>query len=137
MAQIFHPSTNTISRVSLFSALFLIAFLLWLLAEFQRSSYITEANVEREQPVQFSHKHHVSDDGIDCRYCHTSVETSAFAGLPPLSTCMTCHSQLFTDAPVLEPLVNAYRAGGALAWNRVHDLLDFVYFDHSIHVNKG
>ena len=90
-----------------------------------------------DQPVPFSHKHHVSDDGIDCRYCHTSVETSAFAGLPPLSTCMTCHSQLFTDAPVLEPLVNAYRAGGALAWNRVHDLLDFVYFDHSIHVNKG
>src|SRR5947209_10111612 len=83
MAQIFHPSTNTISRVSLFSALFLIALLLWLLAEFQRSSYITEANVEREQPVQFSHKHHVADDGIDCRYCHTSVETSAFAGIPP------------------------------------------------------
>src|SRR5205807_12191 len=93
MAQIFHPSTNTISRVSLFSALFLIAFLLWLLAEFQRSSYITEANVEREQPVQFSHKHHVADDGIDCRYCHTSVETSAFAGIPPTKTCMNCHRE--------------------------------------------
>src|SRR5262249_52855161 len=95
MAQIFHPSTNTISRVSLFSALFLIAFLLWLLAEVERSSYVTEANVGRGEPVQFNHKHHVADDGIDCRYCHTSVETSAFAGIPPTKTCMNCHSQIF------------------------------------------
>jgi hypothetical protein len=137
MAQIFHPSTNTISRVSLFSALFLIAFLLWLLAEFQRSSYITEANVEREQPVQFSHKHHVADDGIDCRYCHTSVETSAFAGIPPTKTCMNCHSQIFRDSPYLEPVRESFRTGKPLEWTRVHQLADFVYFDHSIHVNKG
>ena len=90
-----------------------------------------------EQPVPFSHKHHVGDDGIDCRYCHVSVETSAFAGIPPLATCMSCHSQLFNDAPVLKPLVDAYRTGAALSWSRVHDLPDFVYFDHSIHVNKG
>src|SRR5437016_8479742 len=90
-----------------------------------------------EQSVPFSHKHHVTDHGIDCRYCHTSVETSAFAGIPPLSTCMTCHSQIFTDAPVLRPLVSAYRGGEPLRWNRVHDLPDFVYFDHSIHVAKG
>jgi hypothetical protein len=89
------------------------------------------------QPVPFSHQHHVRDDGIDCRYCHASVETSAFAGIPPLATCMTCHSQLFRDAPVLQPLFAAYRGGGRLAWNRVHDLPDFVYFDHSIHVAKG
>jgi len=90
-----------------------------------------------DQPVPFSHQHHVRDDGIDCRYCHTSVETSAFAGIPPLATCMTCHSQLFTDAPPLAPLVRAYSGADALAWNRVHDLPDFVYFDHSIHVAKG
>ena len=137
MAQIFHPSTNTISRVSLFSVLFLIALLLWLLAEFQRSSYITEANVEREQPVQFSHKHHVADDGIDCRYCHTSVETSAFAGIPPTKTCMNCHSQIFRDSPYLEPVRESFRTGKPVEWTRVHQLADFVYFDHSIHVNKG
>jgi hypothetical protein len=90
-----------------------------------------------EQPVPFSHQHHVRDDGIDCRYCHTSVETSAFAGIPPLATCMTCHSQLFTDQPVLAPLVSAYRGGPALEWNRVHDLPGFVYFDHSVHIAKG
>ncbi|HEY4138804.1 MAG TPA: cytochrome c3 family protein [Casimicrobiaceae bacterium] len=90
-----------------------------------------------EQPVPFSHQHHVRDDGIDCRYCHVSAETSAFAGMPPLETCMTCHSLLFTDAPPLSPLVSAYQDGSALEWRRVHDLPDFVFFDHSIHVAKG
>ena len=90
-----------------------------------------------EQPIPFSHQHHVRDDGIDCRYCHTSVETSAFAGVPPVSTCMTCHSQLFVDARVLDPLHRADRGQETLRWNRVHDLPDFVYFDHSIHVAKG
>ena len=90
-----------------------------------------------EQVVPFSHKHHAGDDGVDCRYCHTSVETSAFAGIPPLATCMTCHSQLFTDAPLLAPLRAAYAGQQTLQWRRVHDLPDFVYFDHSIHVAKG
>jgi hypothetical protein len=90
-----------------------------------------------EQVVPFSHKHHAGDDGLDCRYCHTTVETSAFAGIPALSTCMTCHSQLFTDAPLLAPLRIAYAGGQTLRWQRVHDLPDFVYFDHSIHVSKG
>jgi len=90
-----------------------------------------------EQPIPFSHQHHARDDGIDCRYCHTSVETSAFAGIPPLETCMTCHSQLFTDAPPLASLRSAYAGQTTLAWNRVHDLPDFVYFDHGIHVAKG
>ncbi len=90
-----------------------------------------------EQPVPFSHQHHVRDDGIDCRYCHVAVETSSFAGIPPLATCMTCHAELFTDAPPLAPLVEAWRHDGTLAWNRVHDLPDFVYFDHSIHIAKG
>ncbi len=90
-----------------------------------------------EQPIPFSHQHHVRDDGIDCRYCHTSVETSAFAGIPPLATCMTCHAILFNDAPPLAPLREAYARVTTLAWNRVHDLPDFVYFDHSIHLAKG
>jgi Cytochrome c7 and related cytochrome c len=90
-----------------------------------------------EQPIPFSHKHHVGDDGIDCRYCHTSVERSSFAGLPQTEICMTCHSQLFKDAPVLAPLFQSFETGKPLHWNRVHDLPDFVYFNHSIHVNKG
>ena len=94
MAQIFHRSTNTLSKLSIFGALFLIGALIWVLLEANRSYYYTQAFVAREQPVQFSHKHHVGDDGIDCRYCHTSVETSSFAGIPPPKTCMNCHSQI-------------------------------------------
>jgi len=137
MPQIFHRSTNTLSRLSLFSALFLIVLLLYVLVEIQRSAYITQANVAREQPVQFSHKHHVADDGIDCRYCHTSVEQSAFAGIPPTRTCMNCHSQIFADSPYLEPIRESFRTGKPIPWTRVHKLPDFVYFNHSIHVNKG
>ncbi len=89
------------------------------------------------QPLPFSHKHHVGDDGIDCRYCHWSVEKSAFAGIPSADVCLTCHSQLFSDAPMLEPLREAGRTGKPLHWTRVHDLPDFVFFDHSIHIAKG
>jgi hypothetical protein len=90
-----------------------------------------------EQPVPFSHKHHVGDDGIDCRYCHQSVEQSAFAGIPPLSTCMTCHSQLYTHQKVLAPLLTAFESGVPLHWNRIYKLPDFVYFNHGVHVAKG
>jgi hypothetical protein len=89
------------------------------------------------QPVPFSHKHHVNDVGLDCRFCHAGVETQAFAGVPPISTCMTCHSQLFTDAAMLQPVMNAWRSGDSLRWNRVNQLPDFVYFNHSIHIDKG
>lgn len=87
------------------------------------------------QPIPFSHKHHVGDDGIDCRYCHAQVETAAFAGMPSTRTCLTCHSQLYRDAPMLAPLHESARSGRPVAWRRVHDLPDFVYFDHSAHVN--
>jgi hypothetical protein len=137
MAQIFHPSTNTVSKLTIFGALFLIGGLLWLLAELNRSSYVTQANVVRPQPVPFSHKHHVSGLGIDCRYCHTAVEQSAFAGIPSTSTCMNCHSQIWTNSPMLEPVRESYRTGRPLRWNRVHNLAEFVYFNHGIHVNKG
>jgi len=101
------------------------------------TAYPAAANDALEQPVPFSHKHHAGDDGIDCRYCHSAVETSAFAGIPPLSTCMTCHSQLYTDQPPLAPLIHAYTTGVPLHWERVHKLPDFVYFNHSIHIAKG
>jgi hypothetical protein len=91
----------------------------------------------REQPIGFSHAHHVSEDGIDCRYCHTSVEDSAFAGFPTSETCMHCHAALFTDSPMLAPVRDSFAAGVPLRWVRVYDLPDFVYFDHSVHVHQG
>jgi len=102
-----------------------------------RSPYLTRQNITRQQPIQFSHKHHVGDDGIDCRYCHTSVETSAFAGIPPTKTCMNCHSVLFSNAGYLEPIRESYRTDKSIEWVKIHRLADFVYFNHSIHVNKG
>ena len=137
MPQIFHRSTNVISRASLFGALFFAGGLLWLTAQFNRSAYNTGAYVAFDQPVQFSHKHHVADDGIDCRYCHTSVENSAFAGIPPTKTCMNCHREIYSDSPYLEPVRQSWNTGRPIAWRRVHDLPDFAYFDHSIHVTKG
>ncbi len=137
MAQIFHRSTNTFSKVSIFGAVFFLGFLLWLFGAWSRSSWVTQAGVAREQPVPFSHAHHVGDEGLDCRYCHTSVETSGFANVPPTKTCMNCHSQIWNTAPTLEPVRESFRTDRSIAWTRVHDLPDFVYFDHSIHVNKG
>ena len=137
MTQIFHRSTNFLSRVTIFGAIFFIAALVWVIAGYNRSSYNTQANVPREQPVQFSHKHHVGDEGIDCRYCHTSVESAAFAGIPPTKTCMNCHSQIFANSPYLEPVRESWRTDKPIQWTRVNDLPDFVYFNHSIHVNKG
>ena len=102
-----------------------------------RSPYITNQRVTRDQPVQFSHKHHAGDDGIDCRYCHTGVENSAYAGIPPTKTCMNCHSVLFNNVGYLEPVRESYRTEESLQWVKVHRLADYVYFNHGIHVNKG
>src|SRR5437867_1322998 len=137
MAQIFHRSTNFIARFSVFSAIFLIGIALVAVLAVARSPYMTRQNITRKQPVQFSHKHHVGDDGIDCRYCHTSVEIAATAGMPSTSTCMNCHKQIWADSPYLEPVRASFRTGKAIEWIRVHDLPDYAYFNHSIHVNKG
>jgi hypothetical protein len=137
MPQIFGRSANTLSKVSLAGLLLFVGGLIALAMAFGRSSYVTRANEYIEQPIQFSHLHHVGDDGIDCRYCHTSVETSSFAGIPPTKTCMNCHSQLWGNAPILEPVRASFRDDTPLRWTRVHDLPDFVYFNHSIHVKKG
>lgn len=137
MAQIFHPSANTISRVCIFGAVVFITGLLWLLAAVDRSSHVTQAGVARAQPVPFSHKLHFSGVGIDCRHCHTSVEESAFAGMPPTKTCMNCHSRIWSDSPTLEPVRASLLDDQSLEWIRVADLPDFVYFDHSIHLKKA
>lgn len=137
MPQIFHPSTNPFSKVSIFGAIFFIAAFAWVLTLIFRSSYATNVNVAIDQPVPFSHEHHVSGLGIDCRYCHTSVEESSFADIPPAHTCMTCHVQIWSDSPVLEPVRSSFQSGEPIEWIRVTDLPDFVYFNHSIHVAKG
>jgi len=105
--------------------------------QFSRSSYLTGQYVEKQQPVQFSHKHHVGDDGIDCRYCHSTVETTASAGMPSTQTCMNCHSQIWADSPYLEPVRESFRENKPIEWERVHDLPEYTYFNHSIHVAKG
>src|SRR6202030_4095221 len=137
MPQIFHRSTNTLSRATIFGAVFVVAALLWVAMEVQRSSYVTYAGVRKPQPVPFSHQHHVTGLGIDCRYCHTSVEVSSYAGIPPTKTCMNCHSQIWTNAQLLEPVRQSWATGASIQWIRVHDLPDYVYFNHEIHVNKG
>src|SRR5450759_4017190 len=137
MSQIFQRGANTIARVSIFGAVFFIAGLLGLIAEVNRSPWVTEARTAREQPIQFSHERHVAGNGIDCRYCHTSVEESSFAGIPPTKTCMNCHAQIWTNAAYLEPVRESFRTGRSLGWTRVNQLPDYVYFNHSIHVNKG
>jgi len=137
MPQIFRRSANTLSRVSIFGLLSLVGGLILLAIVLARSSYVTRQHIFVEQPLQFSHMHHVTDDGIDCRYCHTSAETSSFAGIPPTKTCMNCHSVLFANASFLEPVRASFRDNRPLHWVRVHDLPDFVYFNHSIHIKKG
>jgi hypothetical protein len=137
MSQIFPRSANTVSRVSIIGAVLLINLLGVLIYELGASGWVTRQDVAREQPIQFSHERHVAGNGIDCRYCHTSVEQSRFAGIPPTKTCMNCHSQIFSNSPFLEPVRASFNSNTPLRWTRVHDLPDFVYFDHSIHVNKG
>jgi hypothetical protein len=137
MAQIFPRSANSVAKVSIVATAVLAGGLVTAAYTIDRGHFITDVAVAPDQPVPFSHKHHVTDDGIDCRYCHTSVESSSFAGLPPTETCMSCHSQIWNNASMLEPVRASYRTGESLSWTRVHDLPDFVYFNHSIHVNKG
>lgn len=136
MAQIFSPGATTLFRTLLFVIAAVIVGL-FALGKAPRLSYVSNEDVVRQQPVQFSHRHHVGDDGIDCRYCHTSVETTAFAGIPATEICMNCHRQLWLNSPMLAPVLESYRTGAPLRWTRVHDLPGFVYFYHGIHVQKG
>jgi hypothetical protein len=137
MAQIFHPSSRVVSRASIVAILLVAAVIVWVSAEAYVSPYYTRVNVPREQPIPFSHEHHVSGLGIRCQYCHTTADVSPRAGIPPTHTCMTCHSQVWTTAPMLAPVRTSYASNQPLTWIRVHDAQDFVYFNHSIHVAKG
>lgn len=137
MAQLFPRGSNAFARISIVVVLVVVGTGLTILLNTNRLHYTTDVQVARKQPVPFSHKHHVTGVGLDCRYCHTSVEESSFANIPPVETCMTCHSQIWTESPLLEPIRESYRTGNPIEWVRIHDLPDFVYFNHSIHVHKG
>lgn len=137
MSQIFPKSANAWSKASIIAVLGLVVTLGAAVGVLQRSDFVTTANTNREQPVQFSHQHHVGGIGIDCRYCHSSVEVSYSAGIPPTKTCINCHSQIWSTSPYLEPVRSSFRDDKPLQWLRVHDLPDFVYFNHSIHIKKG
>ena len=137
MSQLFPRSANATARMSLAALLALALTGGWVVFTLMRSGWVTGQHEIVEQPVQFSHAHHVGGVGLDCRYCHTSVENSSFAGIPPTKTCMNCHSQIWTNAPILEPVRASLRDNVNLNWIRVHDLPDFVYFNHQIHVRQG
>jgi hypothetical protein len=137
MSQVFHPAMNVVAKASIVGFVLVLCFLGWLGAIFVNSPYFTEQGVVKDQPVPFSHAHHVGGLGLDCRYCHTSVEKSRFAGMPPTKTCMTCHSVIWTNAPMLEPVRQSWKTSQPIEWVRVNVLPDYVYFNHAIHVNKG
>ena len=137
MPQIFSPGANTWFRTILIAVPLVLGGAVLAIYRLNYSSYATQVGVPVDQPVAFSHQHHVAGMGLDCRYCHTSVEKSAFAGMPSTQTCMTCHSQIWTEAPVLEVVRQSLAISMPIHWTRVHQLADYVYFDHSIHVRKG
>jgi hypothetical protein len=137
MAQIFDRSSNALARASLVLTGLIVIALGVTLDQLQRSPWVTRQGQRPEQPVPFSHKHHVTGLGLQCQYCHTSVEKSSYAGIPPTKTCMNCHAQIWTNAALLQPVRDSWASGESLPWIKVHDLPDYVYFSHEIHVNKG
>lgn len=137
MPQIFDRSSNALARMSLVLTGLIVIALGVTLDQLQRSPWVTRQGQRADQPVPFSHKHHVQGLGLQCQYCHTTVEKSSYAGIPPTKTCMNCHAQIWTNAQLLEPVRTSWATNQSLVWTRVHDLPDFVYFSHEIHVNKG
>lgn len=137
MSQVFPKSANAWSKGSIIALVFVVIAVANIVLLLQRSDFVTAANNFVEQPVQFSHQHHAGGIGIECRYCHTSVEVSPSAGIPPTKTCINCHSQIWSTSPYLEPVRASFRDDKPLNWIRIHDLPDFVYFNHSVHVGNG
>ena len=137
MPQFFPKSANMVALLSLIGVAAVAGGGLSIVIGTSHTAYNTDQGVYINQPVPFSHKHHVQGLGIDCRHCHYSVEESSFAGVPATKTCMTCHSQIWNEAPMLEPVRESYREDKSLEWIRVHDAPDYVYFNHSIHIAKG
>jgi hypothetical protein len=137
MAQIFDRSSNALARGSLVLTGLIVIALGVTLDELQRSPWVTRQGQRPDQPVPFSHKHHVQGLGLQCQYCHTTVEKSSYAGIPPTKTCINCHAQIWTNAQLLEPVRTSWATNRSVVWIKVHDLPDYVYFNHAIHVNKG
>jgi len=137
MAQVFDRSSNALARASLVLSGLLVIVLGVTLDQLQRSPWVTRQGQRADQPIPFSHKHHVEGLGLQCQYCHTTVEVSSYAGIPPTKTCINCHSQIWTNAALLEPVRESWATGASIQWIKVHDLPDYVYFNHEIHVNKG
>lgn len=137
MAQVFPRSANVLARASIVGGALFAGAIALIGAGLYQSPIVNNVGIAKAQPIPFSHQRHVGGNGIDCRYCHTSVENSNFASVPPTETCMTCHSQILSDAPMLAPVQESWKSGESLEWTRVYDLPDFVYFDHSIHIAKG
>lgn len=137
MAQIFDRSSNALARMSLVLTGLIVIALGVTLDELQRSPWVTRQGQRPDQPVPFSHKHHVQGLGLQCQYCHTTVERSSYAGIPPTKTCINCHAQIWTNANLLEPVRHSWATNESIKWTKVHDLPDYAYFNHAIHVNKG
>ena len=137
MAQIFDRSSNALARASLVLTGLIVIALGVTLDQLQRSPWVTRQGQRPEQPIPFSHKHHVTGLGLQSQYCHTSVAKSSYAGIPPTKTCINCHAQIWTNAALLQPVRDSWATGESLPWIKVHDLPDYVYFSHQIHVNKG
>lgn len=137
MPQIFRRRSNLIARLMLLAVVLVPLALAVLGASILRTSSITRVGIPVEQPVPFSHAQHVGDLKLDCRYCHTSVESAAFAGMPSTETCMTCHYQIKVDSPALQPIRDSFAQEVPVRWNRVTSLPDYVYFDHHAHVANG
>jgi hypothetical protein len=137
MAQLFSPTVDLAAKLVILGVVVALVGGTYSFYLLNRSPYWTNVGVALDQPVPFSHEHHVGDLGIDCRFCHTSVATSSYAGMPDTQTCMTCHSQVWKNAPMLAPVRQSYAENKPLRWNRVNETPGFVYFDHSIHINKG
>jgi hypothetical protein len=137
MAQVFDRSSNALARFSLVLTGVIVIALGVTLDQLQRSPWVTKQGQRPDQPIPFSHKHHVEGLGLQCQYCHTQVEKAAYAGIPPTKTCINCHAQIWTNAELLEPVRQSWATGASIQWIRVHDLPDYVYFNHEIHVNKG
>jgi hypothetical protein len=137
MAQVFDRSSNALARFSLVLTGVIVIALGVTLDQLQRSPWVTRQGQRPDQPIPFSHKHHVEGLGLQCQYCHTQVEKAAYAGIPPTKTCINCHAQIWTNAELLEPVRQSWATGASIQWIRVHDLPDYVYFNHEIHVNKG
>ena len=136
MPQYFPPIANAFAKWTVIGGFLFVVLLIVTLVIFARTTN-NKVGVPIQQPVAFEHSLHAGELGLDCRYCHTSVEVAATAGVPPTETCMTCHSQIRVGAPALQPVTDSWKKEIPIRWNRVHDLADFVYFDHSVHVANG